>query len=128
LPNNNPLSERLAPSSAAVFIKHRGDADLQTLVPEIKNLVAHSIENLTYDKVTTALFPADPSLDRGPSASPPSLTSALRIKLSPDSVQRFWVMFSGLAIFAAACLGVAVATTVAAFRRWKHSTSTTETT
>ena len=121
LPNNNPLSEHLTPSSAAVFIKHRGDADIQTLVPEIKSLVAHSIENLTYEKVTIALFPADPSLDRTSAPSSPPPVDALGIKLAPDSLTRFWTLFFVMVVIALAGLGAAGATTAVVFRKWKKT-------
>ena len=59
LPENDPLRSELAPSSASVFIRHDERARIQALLPQIKILVANSIEGLVYDKVSVALFPVD---------------------------------------------------------------------
>lgn len=56
IPANDPLSEKIRPSSAAVFIKHRPDVDLRLLAPAVKDMVAHSIEGLTHDQVSLSLF------------------------------------------------------------------------
>jgi type III secretion protein J len=58
IPANDPLSDKIRPSSAAVFIKHRPDTDLRLLGPAVKDLVAHSIEGLNADQVSLSLFEA----------------------------------------------------------------------
>jgi type III secretion protein J len=56
VPANDPLADKLRPSSAAVFIKHRPDTDLRLLGPAVKDMVAHSIEGLTHEQVSLSLF------------------------------------------------------------------------
>jgi type III secretion protein J len=59
IPEKNPLVDKPQPASAAVFIKHRPDRNLAGQVTQIKALVVNSIEGLSYDNVTVALFPAE---------------------------------------------------------------------
>jgi type III secretion protein J len=59
VPEKNPLMDKVLPSAAAVFIKHRPDRNLSGQVTQIKALVVNSIEGLAYDNVTVALFPAE---------------------------------------------------------------------
>lgn len=58
LPNNNPFVQDAHPSSAAVFISYRPDSNVPGSVSLIKNLVLNSVEGLSYDKISVALFPA----------------------------------------------------------------------
>jgi type III secretion protein J len=59
VPERNPLSDKVQPAAAAVFIKHRPEKDFTGQVAQIKALVVNSIEGLPYDNVTVALFPAE---------------------------------------------------------------------
>ena len=69
IPATDPMSDKIRPSSAAVFIKHRPDVDLRLLAPAVKDLVAHSIEGLTPDQVSLSLFEA-------PRATAPAVAAA----------------------------------------------------
>ncbi len=72
IPFNDPLADRIKPSSVSVFIKHRHEANLQVLGPAIKNLVLRSIEGLRDDNIsltfipTAAVAPPPPHVDKPP--------------------------------------------------------------
>lgn len=59
LPKNDLLRQDATPSSASVFIRHASNAKLSALLPQIKMLVANSIEGLSYDKVTVVFVPVE---------------------------------------------------------------------
>ena len=56
LPENDPFAKNTLPSSAAVAIRSRWDADLTDAVPQVKALVKNAIEGLAYEKITVTLF------------------------------------------------------------------------
>lgn len=60
LPENDPFAKRALPSSAAVAIHARWDADLSDIVPSVKSLVMNAIEGLSYDKVSVTIFQNPP--------------------------------------------------------------------
>lgn len=59
LPDDPELGEKVVPSSAAVFIKHREGLDLDFFSPQIKRLVSNAIEGVSYDKVSVVLIEAE---------------------------------------------------------------------
>lgn len=58
IPEPDPLSDKLKPSSAAVFIKYQPGFDLRNQTGAIKSLVINSVEGLSYDKVSVVMFPS----------------------------------------------------------------------
>lgn len=60
LPENDPFSKDPVPSSAAVAIHCRWDADIEGMIPQIKSLVKNAIEGLKYEKITVTVFKNNP--------------------------------------------------------------------
>ena len=72
IPESDPLSDQVKPTSASVFIKYDPSVDLNSQVGSIKALVVNGVEGLPYDKVTVVLSPvkAIPMAGRPPAAFP----------------------------------------------------------
>ena len=60
LPENDPFAKKALPSSAAVAVRARWDADLAPAVPQIKGLVKNAIEGLAFEKITVTIFQDPP--------------------------------------------------------------------
>jgi len=56
LPENDPFAKNTLPSSAAVALRARWDADLTENVPQIKSLVKNAIEGLAFEKIAVTIF------------------------------------------------------------------------
>lgn len=108
LPNNDPFGNETKPSSAAVFIKYRPDADLESSVAKIKELVIGSIEGLGPENVTVALFPAEELPPPATNGNGAPLKNVLSMQVAPESVTKLWAIFGGLAAIALVAVAVAV--------------------
>jgi type III secretion protein J len=62
LPDNDILKREPTPSSASVFVRYDETSRVPGLVPQIKMLVANSVQGLSYDKVSVVLV-AVPHID-----------------------------------------------------------------
>jgi type III secretion protein J len=57
LPDSDILKREPIPSSASVFVRYDESSRVPNLVPQIKILVADSVQGLSYDKVSVVLVP-----------------------------------------------------------------------
>ncbi|AZO01381.1 EscJ/YscJ/HrcJ family type III secretion inner membrane ring protein [Mesorhizobium sp. M9A.F.Ca.ET.002.03.1.2] len=96
LPENDPLRQRLVPSSASVFIRHRASVPMNELIPQVKMLVAKGIAGLTYDNVSVTLIPVAataPEQETGEAG----FTTFFGLWLHPDSLAAAMWLFYGMA-------------------------------
>ena len=62
IPENDPFARNALPSSAAVAIRSRWDADVTDIVPSVKGLVKNAIEGLQYEKIMVTIFRDSPPM------------------------------------------------------------------
>ncbi len=60
LPENDPFAKNTLPSSAAVALRSRWDADLTEAIPQVKSLVKNAIEGRAYEKISVTVFKDPP--------------------------------------------------------------------
>ena len=64
LPENDPFAKNTLPSSAAVAVRSRWDADLSDEIAHIKSLVKNAVEGLKYEKISVTVFKDQPPAKR----------------------------------------------------------------
>jgi type III secretion protein J len=106
LPESDPYAEGSIPSSAAVFISYRAEANLEESIREIKYLVTNSIQGLSYDKVSVAMFPVAFSNDIQKQEQS-HLTSVLGIVVDQSSSGKLWVLIGVMTLLTFFALAVA---------------------
>jgi type III secretion protein J len=95
LPENDPLRQRLVPSSASVFIRHRASVPMNDLIPQVKMLVAKGVAGLTYDNVSVVLIPVATATATQQTGEA-GFTTFLGLWLHPDSLATAMWLFYGL--------------------------------
>ncbi|MDR1665588.1 MAG: type III secretion inner membrane ring lipoprotein SctJ, partial [Puniceicoccales bacterium] len=114
LPDNNLYTEKLLPSSASVFISYLPHVNVEDFVKDIKQLVTNSIEGLTYDKVTVALFPSSTPKERLSVTTVQENNAykyVLGLKVGAESVRSFWLYMSLLLLTNVLVFGLLVGLT-----------------
>lgn len=97
LPENDPYAEGNVPASAAVFITYRAESNVEESIREIKYLVTNSIQGLSYDRVSVALFPVT-FQEAAVTGQASNLVSVLGAMVSPESVMKIWSVIGILAV------------------------------
>jgi type III secretion protein J len=107
LPERGTGIDKGLPSSAAVFIKHRAEYDIEVLQPQVRRLVANSIPDLSADRVTVVLVAS--SIKAPPRADAVSVWGVDVPPLAAASLRTFgWVLIAvvALAVVGLVALGV----------------------
>jgi len=104
LPERGSGGEPPMPASAAVFIKHRSEANLEALQPQVRRLVTNSIPGLTSDRVSTVLVPSAVALPES-SASP---SNVLGVRVESGSIWSLVALLIVFVLIAAATAGAGV--------------------
>lgn len=107
MPEAPALGEVAKPSSAAVFIRTREGYDLEYLTPQIRRLVANSIEGLTFDAVTVILIESRQPLAQADEGQAMLRSVLPGVQVYMASVTMFWLWFGGLVAAALVGLGAA---------------------
>lgn len=95
LPDNDPYTDKVTPSSASVFISHLPQINLDDCSRDIRQLVTNSIEGLSYDNVNLSLFPASTPNERMPlstSIKKPNYENLLGVKVNATSTGAFFAL------------------------------------
>lgn len=105
MPEDPALGQSARPSSAAVFIKQRAGYDLEFLVPQIRRLVANSIEGVDLEAITVALVEASPEPLPQAAGGGQSMASLLGVEMPRASVQTMTMILGGLSLLSILALG-----------------------
>lgn len=110
LPEKGRVNEEETPSTAAVFIKHQKDVDLQMLQPQVRRMVVNSIPNLASERVSIVMVPSQ----AGPARKQLAWGSVLGIPVEASKATALGVVLAGLTVLAA--LGMAAT----GYLTWRH--------
>ena len=112
-PRDTKPFEDPTPPSASVLIVIGEDYVTENLIPQIKQLVSFSIENIDYDRVGVVLSPVAP-----PKVEAVHVVSFAGVLLNKSSLQTARILLGAAAVFAALGLGGSFGLV-----KWLHSRS-----
>jgi type III secretion protein J len=112
LPEAATTGQDAEAASAAVFIRYRAGAGIADDVPQIKQLVQNSIEGLSYEKISVAMF--ESAATPAARAEGPPLTDFLGVRVTSDSLP---LLVGLLGALAAGLLGLGAALLLVLRRR-----------
>lgn len=119
LPEKGSALEKDSPSSAAVFIKHRADHDLEVLQPQVRRMVVNSIPGLSSERVSIVFIPTEIKIDSGN-----NMASVWGISVPTSAAGRLSTLLWGMLALLLLALGAAG---FLAWRQWRpRSTSSAE--
>ncbi len=96
MPEEPELGQEAKPSSAAVFIKQKLGFDLDFLMPQIRRLVANSIEGVKYEEVTVVLVEAQRQSVATRDSGPEMLEPVPGLRVPPSAVPFVWGMIAAV--------------------------------
>lgn len=96
LPELDNFGNKISPSTASVFIKHRSDVDLTPQVSPIKRLVENSVRDLKYESISVLLFPSvlPPALP----VPPETLVFGIAVDPEKATMVRILIILAALAL------------------------------
>jgi type III secretion protein J len=114
LPEHDNFGNKISPSTASVFIKHRSDADLAPQVSQIKRLVENSVRDLKYETISVFLFA---SVLPPPVPLPPE-ANVLGFSVDPNNQAKAW---GAVVVGLSALAGIAAFAVLRFVRRKKEA-------
>lgn len=98
----DPISRKVKPASASVFIKYKSEMDVSSLIPKVKKMIAFGVESLPYQNVEVFANPtgkqrefvevARGSDEAREEAKIPNLMTSENVE--PVDRSNFWIYFS----------------------------------
>lgn len=105
MPEAPELGQEAKPSSAAVFIKQKAGYDLDFLVPQIRRLVANSIEGVKYEEVSVVLVEALPQAQSDHAETSDVIEALPGLRVAAGSSGIFWIWIGAAVLIMAALAG-----------------------
>lgn len=108
MPEEPGLGREAKPSSAAVFIKQQAGFDLDFRVPQIRRLVANSIEGVKYEEVSVVLVDGQQPLVSASDRKVDLQEPLPGLRVSSATVPIVWTMVAALAFLCCVIIAMAV--------------------